>query len=166
MWYVKRVQSLRPVFDASAPGYNGVSLNDCLETGPSLIPNLAEILIRFRRYKVAMIANITKAFLQIQVRKEDQDVHRFLWNQNGVIRIMRFARVPFGNKSSPFLLNATIQHHLSKFPSTRVIKELQDNLYVDDWLTGADSEGEACRMFTEPRCLLLSGNQTVKKSQT
>ena len=52
---------VRPVFDASAPGYNGVSLNDCLETGPSLIPNLAEMLIRFRRWKVALTADITKA---------------------------------------------------------------------------------------------------------
>ena len=146
---------MHPVFDASPPGYNGVSLNDCLETAPSLIPNIAEILIRFRRHKLAMITDITKAFLQIQVRKEDQDVHRFLWNQNGVIRIMHFARVPFRNKSSPFLLNATIKHHLSKFPSMRVIKELQDNLYVDDWLTGADSESEACRMFTEARSVML-----------
>ena len=146
---------MRPVFDASALGYNAVSLNDCLETGPSLIRNLAEILIRFRRHKVAMIADITKAFLQIQFRKEDQDVHRFLWNQNGVIRIMHFARVPFRNKSSPFLLNATIKHHLSKFPSTRVIKELQDNLYVNYWLTGSDSESVACRMFTEACSVML-----------
>ena len=35
-----------PVFDASASGYNGVSLNDCIEAGPSLLPNLIEILIR------------------------------------------------------------------------------------------------------------------------
>lgn len=34
---------VRPVFDASSPGYNGVSLNDCLHAGPSLIPSLVEI---------------------------------------------------------------------------------------------------------------------------
>ena len=39
--------TIRPVFDAPAAGYNGVSLNDCLETGPSLIPSLVEILVRF-----------------------------------------------------------------------------------------------------------------------
>ena len=67
---------VRPVFDATAPGYNVVSLNDCLETGPSVIPNLAEMLIRFRRWKVltALTADITKAFLQIKVRREDRDL--------------------------------------------------------------------------------------------
>lgn len=34
---------VRPVFDAFAPGSNGVSLNNCLESGPSLIPDLVEI---------------------------------------------------------------------------------------------------------------------------
>lgn len=40
---------IRPVFDALAAGPNGISLNDCLESGPSLIPDLVEILLRFKR---------------------------------------------------------------------------------------------------------------------
>lgn len=39
----------RPVFDASAKGFNGISLNDCLENGSNLLPNLVEIHLRFRR---------------------------------------------------------------------------------------------------------------------
>ena len=54
---------VRPVFDASAVGYNGISLNDCLECGTSLNPNLVKVLICFRRWKVALTADITKAFL-------------------------------------------------------------------------------------------------------
>ncbi|XP_076030380.1 uncharacterized protein LOC143018676 [Oratosquilla oratoria] len=79
---------IRPVFDASAVGPNGVSLNDCLESGPSLIPDLVEILLRFRRWKIGLTADITKAFLQIRVQRLDQDVHRFLWQRGQSIRVM------------------------------------------------------------------------------
>ncbi|XP_076030377.1 uncharacterized protein LOC143018673 [Oratosquilla oratoria] len=77
---------IKPVFDASAVGPNGVSLNDCLESGPSLIPDLVEILLRFRRWKIGLTADITKAFLQIRVQRLDQDVHRFLWQRGQSIR--------------------------------------------------------------------------------
>ncbi|GFO10311.1 pro-pol polyprotein [Plakobranchus ocellatus] len=72
-----KTTKVRPVFDASAKGHNGVSLNDCLEAGPNLLPNLLEVLTRFRRWKVAVIADIKKAFLQIKVKKEVQNVLRF-----------------------------------------------------------------------------------------
>ena len=141
--------TVRPVFDCSAKGYNNVSLNDCLETGPSLLSNLTEILIRFRRWRVAIIADIEKAFLQIEVNEQDCNVHRFLWNHDNVTKVMRFRRVPFGNCSSPFLLNATLQHHLSVVPQTPLVKELKDNIYVDDLLTGTDSELDGCQFIKE-----------------
>ena len=136
----------RPVFDASARGYNGVSLNDCMEVGPNLLSNLTEILLRFRRWCIGISSDVEKDFLQISVSEGDRDVHRFLWNLGGETKHMRFRRVPFGNCASPFLLNATIQHHLAKFPNSRVIEELKDNLYIDDWLTGADSAEEGCKL--------------------
>ena len=125
---------IRPVFNASAKGYNGVALNDCLETGPNLVPNLTAILIRFRRWRFAITADNT--FLQIAVTESDQDVHRFLWDDKDTIRIMKFLRVPFGNRCSPFLLTATIRYHLSTYPDPPTSTELQSNLYVDDWLIG------------------------------
>ncbi|XP_063607690.1 uncharacterized protein LOC134782212 [Penaeus indicus] len=136
---------IRSVFDASAASYNDISLNDCLESGPSLNPDLVKVLIRFR-WKVALTADITKVFLQICVQEKDRDVHRFLWKCKDSIRIMRFVRVPFGNTSSPFLLNATI--------NTEVIEELKENLYVDDWLSGADSAEEASVKFKEAQRIL------------
>ena len=117
-----------PVFDASAKGYNQVSLNDCMEVGPCLLSNLTEILVRFRRWPIAVTADIEKAFHQISILEEDRDVHRFLWQPDDDVMTMRFTRVPFGNCCSPFLLNATIQHHLSSFPPSPAVNELQDNL--------------------------------------
>ncbi len=93
---------IRPVFNGSSKAENGLSLNDCLEAGPSLHSNIVDVLIRFRRWLVALSGDISKAFLQIALAEEDRDVHRFLWKTDGDMRIMRFNRVTFGCKSSPF----------------------------------------------------------------
>ena len=154
---------VRPVFDASAKGFNGVSLNDCMEVGPCLLSNLTEILIRFRGWKFVVTADIQKAFLQNGVCKQDCDVHRFLWDIDGQVKVMRFLRVPFGNCSSPFLLNATIQHHLSLLPSSRTVTELQQNLYVDDFLSGCDSEDEICDMIREASNIMSQASMTLAK---
>ncbi len=56
------------VHDASSKERrNGPSLNDCLHTGPSLNPLLFDILVRFRDNKVALVGDIEKAFLKIEI---------------------------------------------------------------------------------------------------
>ena len=66
------------VFDASAKG-RGPSLNNCLEPGPHLLPELFNVLIRFRFHRVAVVADIEQAFLNIDIAGRDRDVLRFLW---------------------------------------------------------------------------------------
>ena len=115
---------VRPVFDAFCKGENGISLNGCMNSCPNLNPNLVQTLLRFRRWRYGLTADIVKTFLQIELNKCDQDTQRFLWDVNDQIRTMRFERVIFGNTSSHFLLNATLKFHLSKFERTRTVKEL------------------------------------------
>ena len=67
---------------------------------------------------------------------------------------MRFTRVPFGNKSSPFLLNATIRYHLSQYPTSPVVEELTSNMYVDNWISGCDDHVQACDMTREARVVM------------
>ncbi|XP_042892723.1 uncharacterized protein LOC122266866 [Penaeus japonicus] len=155
---------IRPVFDASASCFNGVSLNDCLHSGPSLNPDLVEVLVRFCRWPIAITADIKKAFLQINVRKEDKDVHRFLLpKEDGTIRHMRFNRVPFGNTSSPFLLNATLKTHLAKYPQSKVVQELKTDMYTDNWLSGADSVKDAHDKFCDARSILADCSMDLTK---
>ena len=108
----KETTKLRVVFDASARG-EGQSLNDCLHVGPKFHQKIFEILVRFRSYRYAFIADIEKAFLMISVAPSDRDVLRFLWvrsieEQVPQIIILRYTRVVFGVACSPFLLNATV----------------------------------------------------------
>ena len=110
----KSTTKLRILYDASAKT-EGPSLNDCLYAGPSFGQRILDILIRFRLHRIALIADIEKAFLMISVAEEDRDVLRFLWlddinSQLPRIQVLRFARVAFGVASSPFLLNATLKH--------------------------------------------------------
>ncbi|GFT00127.1 integrase catalytic domain-containing protein [Trichonephila clavipes] len=106
---------IRPVFDASARTKGSPSLNDCLEKGPNFIEVIPTKLNRFRRYKIGVISDIEKAFLQIGVREQDRDFLRFMWydrENREHIKIYRHRRVVFGVTSSPFLLGATLNHHL------------------------------------------------------
>ncbi len=156
---------IRPVFDGSCKGRNGVSLNDCLDAGPNLNPCIANVILRFRRWRYAITADVKKAFLQIGLKEEDQDVHRFVVRRGNELRIMKFVRVAFGVSCSPFLLAATIWYHLSKYPSSFTVQELSENLYVDDFLSGADSEAEVRQLHMEAsRIMDEAGMQLAKWS--
>ena len=95
----------------------------------------------------------------ISVAKRDRDKLRFLWYKDvhaDQLDLMkyRFTRVVFGVSSSPFLLNATILHHLEKYESAHpdLIKKLLRSLYVDDLASGAKDEDQAFQMFTTYVC--------------
>lgn len=63
----RATSKIRIVFDASASRTRGRSLNDNLETGPNLNPDIASLLMNFRQHKVVMTADVEKAFLQIAI---------------------------------------------------------------------------------------------------
>jgi Pao retrotransposon peptidase len=75
----KSTTKIRPVFDGAAKTKFGPSLNDVLETGPNLNPDLLWVLMRFRKHKIAWIADIEKAFLNIPLQPEDAEAIKFLW---------------------------------------------------------------------------------------
>jgi hypothetical protein len=157
---------IRPVFNASCKGQNGVSLNDCLEAGPNLNPSVSDVLLRFRRWKYAISADVKKAFLQIKMMRKDQDFQRFLVKKGEDMRTMRFVRVAFGVNCSPFLLAATIRHHLSLYEPSFVVSELKDNLYVDDFLSGADTKDAVKQLHQDADKIMSEAGMTLAKWTT
>ncbi|KAL7071678.1 hypothetical protein ACQ4LE_009226 [Meloidogyne hapla] len=146
---VVNTKKVRIVYDASAKMREGKSLNECLYRGPIIMPDLAGLLIRFRVPKIAMWADIEKAFHTLELEEEDREVTKFIWvkdtqkprsTQN--IQYFRFAKVPFGVISSPFLLSATVRHHLEKCDDP-VAKIAKENSYVDNIFIGVESTSEA-----------------------
>ncbi|GFY62820.1 uncharacterized protein TNIN_114531 [Trichonephila inaurata madagascariensis] len=64
---------IRPVFDASCKVGN-----DCLVTEPISIEEIPSIWLRFREKCIAVTSDIRHAFLQIELRKEDGNLLRYL----------------------------------------------------------------------------------------
>ena len=60
----RETTKLRIVYNASA-NQNGPSINESLNSGPSLLPKIFDILVRFRSYKYAIISDIQSAFWNI-----------------------------------------------------------------------------------------------------
>ena len=166
----KQTTKVRVVYDASSKQCGGPSLNDCLYTGPSLTENIADILIRFRSHKIALIGDIEKAFHMISVAEDDRDVLRFLWvddpgKENPEIEVYRFASVVFGLSSSPFLLNATLKHHISNFENEDpdFVHTFLQSLYVDDVVLGANNVDHAYELYIKSKLRMSEGGFNLRK---
>ncbi|XP_073961562.1 uncharacterized protein isoform X2 [Choristoneura fumiferana] len=147
----------RVVYDASARLKDQQSLNECMYKGPCMLQDLTALLLNFRVYRIGIIADVEKAFLQVGLQEEDREVTRFLWikdinktlsNEN--ILHLRFCRVPFGVISSPFLLTATIRYHISK-KNSKLLTNVANKCYVDNVVTGSRTTAEAIQLFNETR---------------
>ena len=137
------------VFNASSAKKGEQSLNDTVDPGPSLLPDLVALLIRFRELPAAVQADIRKAFFMVSVREEDRRFLRFLWpDEDGVLTTWRLCRLPFGVNCSPYLLTAVIQSHLEAAMSQASERErlllqlLLESFYVDDCVTSLEDQSQ------------------------
>ncbi|GFX71743.1 uncharacterized protein TNCV_4131891 [Trichonephila clavipes] len=107
---------LRVVFDASCKTTNGTSLNSLLGVGPKLQRDSFEILLNFRIPRIVFTADIEKMYRQILVADEDQKYQQ----------ILCIKQIALDDKDNPNL--------------SRV---LQEDIYMDDLLSGADTPNNA-----------------------
>ena len=166
-----KTTKLRIVYDASSKeGKRGVSLNDCLHVGPSLTPLLFDILLRFRINPVVLIGDIEKAFLNVEVDREDRDYLRFLWVKdiaggNLEVEVYRFCRVVFGLNASPFLLNATLRHHTETFLENDPIfvQKMKEGFYVDDLVSGGKHTDDVRDLYEKAKSRMAVGGFKLRK---
>ena len=149
---------VRIVYNCSCCQSTLPSLNDCLMTGPSFLADLCGILLRFRWYTFGISTDLEKAFLHVWLDEGDQDYTRFLWlstpsDSDSKLIIYRFKTVLFGSTSLPFMLNATLQHHLNSF-DTSIARDMKRNLYMDNIISGCDSEDQVVEYYKEARKIM------------
>jgi len=65
---------VRVLKNGSARVKNGLSLNDVLHQSPNLLPDLINVLPRFRESKIAVATDVEKAFLQFRIKPEHRSL--------------------------------------------------------------------------------------------
>ncbi|XP_044753563.1 uncharacterized protein LOC123312983 [Coccinella septempunctata] len=158
---------LRVVFDASAKTSTGLSLNDILHTGPKLQQDLIDILIRWRKHKIAITADIEKMYRQVKLDRENQPLHSILWRntKDEPIQTYELTTVTYGTAPAAYLAIRTMRQLATDEKKNHPLAAeivLRD-FYVDDLLSGADTIEEARHIQKEVTDLLKKGGFNIRK---
>jgi len=158
---------VRIVFDCAAR-YMGLSLNDCLAKGPSLLNALLGILLRFRQNRVAFIGDIRKMYHSIDISIMDQMMHLFLWRNcetNQAINTYAITAVNMGDRPSAAIaqvaLRKTAEASKDIYPESAGI--VINNSYMDDISASVDNESEATLRMDEIDRILNPDGFVVKE---
>jgi hypothetical protein len=137
---------VRVVFDGSSKTSTNISLNDLLMVGATIQDELFEIILRFRKYLVALCADLEKMFRMIEVNELDRRFQMVLWydGDGNEINYYELNTVTYGTSAATFLSTRVLSQLASdekdNFP---LAAKAISNFYVDDFIGGADSVEEA-----------------------
>ena len=158
---------VRVVFDAAAK-HDGKSLNDAIWPGPKLQRDSVDVLTRFRRAPVALSADISEMFLQVELQDKDRPYHRFLWRDFDTSRepdVYEFQRLLFRNTASPFCSQYVLQTHAKTHASDipEAASTVEDSMYVDDVLDSCETVESAQHLRRQLSALLAMAGFKLRK---
>ena len=153
----------------AASKVKGINLNGQLCTGPDLLCGLVGVLLRFRRHKVAVSADIRNFFHMIHVAEEDVAAFRFMFfrdeNMNE-IDIMESTVHIFGASSSPPVANFVLKFHAKRMREKygdEVFFLIMQCFYVDDFLCSFPTVEKAREMRVKLTACLKEGGFDLTK---
>ncbi|XP_076679541.1 uncharacterized protein LOC143374875 [Andrena cerasifolii] len=158
---------LRVVFNASCKTTSGLSLNDLVHKGPNLLPEIFDILLRWRLHAVVFSADIEKMYRQIRVHTDDCDFQRILWRKKASdpVKAYRLLTVTYGMACAPYLAIRTLKQlsadEIDRYPSAAPC--LLNDVYMDDVISGADTISAALHIQKELLSLLKAGGFKLRK---
>ena len=162
-----KTTKIRPVMNGKASFNGQSSLNDCLSAGPRVMNDLAQVLWHFRRFQVALGADIQEMFLRIKMPPEDWPFHRFFFTIFGKNYVSEFEAMvhQFGSKSSPFVSIFTVKKHaVKKEPELPVASKIVlKHSIVDDLLKSFRDNQETIRAILQLLQLFALCNMTIHK---
>ena len=70
----------------------------------------------------------------------------------------------FGVSSSPFLLNATVKHHINQYKEEdpSFVETIRNSIYVDDLISGGENFDETFKLYEDSRSRLAEANFNLR----
>ena len=151
---------LRTVFNGSSKTKSGVSVNDLLHVGPNLLQNPVALICAWRRYKIALSADVEKMFRRIGVEPVNQPYQSILWRFDKSEPIQTY-----GLACSLFLAIRTLLKLTEDYSNTyRIAADaVRTEMYSDNVLSGAHSLEEALLKQDELIQLFKQGHLNLQK---
>ena len=161
----RKTTPVRLVYDAAAT-YNGKSLNSEQVTGPNLLNNFLQIIMRFRRFKFCLTGDISQMFLRMRLAEKDRAFHRFLFGDpKTMMEAFEFLRTLFGGKSTPNasqkVLHCVVEDHGSV--SLEAAVTIIMSCYMDDCIDSRMDEEEVIQLRKELVELLSHADMVPRK---
>lgn len=158
---------VRIVYDASMKSDTNYSLNDVQYTGPVIQNDLFSIILRFRKYRYVMTADISKMYRMIHIDNNHKRFHRIFWRSDPTYDVQCFEmnRVVFGTASAPFLAVRCL-YQLGVECETinpRESEIIKNDFYVDDCLTGTNCIQELLDIQKNLSRILKKGGFELRK---
>ena len=159
----RKTTKCRLVFDCAARS-GGHSLNDQILAGPKLQNDIVDVMIRFRRFKYAIIGDISEMYLQILLRSEDRKFCRFIFNN----KIYEWSRLIFGRSDAPFTALHVIRTHALKFKDRygEAVDSILKSMYIDDLCDSRDDPREIKDLVTQSSEIFSKAKMDIKKWMT
>ena len=106
----------------------------------------------------------------VSVECKDRDCLRFprihdVKDETPEIIFLRFTHVIFGVSSSPFLLNATVNHHMETYRhmDPTFVDKFLSSIYVDDVSLGGDDVDSTFELYLKSKLRLAEAGFKLRK---
>ena len=153
----KATTSYRLVVDG-ARKFHGTCINDKLWTGPPLINNLQDVLLRFRKGRHALTCDISMMYLNVGVPEVDREYLCIFYRAKPwhPLQVAQFHSHPFGLSSSPYVAMKSVLHHATgrALDYPRALAAVRDSVLVDDFVLSGHDQGELALTLHELQAML------------
>jgi len=165
VYHPKKPSQVRVVFDSSAK-FEGISLNSVLLQGPDFTNSLLGVLLRFRKDKIAIVADIEQMFYSFSVEESHRNLIRFFWfldnDPSKELVEYRMCKHVFGNSPSPAIATYCLRKSVEESDS-EVKSFVNRDFYVDDGLSSQPTVEKAVDLVQRTQKYLSASKLRLHK---